>query len=294
VAHHLVVGFDRIAIASNACRDGSERLLDALHAGGAIVHVHNEVPEGEAPQHAGYRQLRAAAGIDDFDWAMALDADEFLNVHAGDHRVQALIAAAPEAVDIIALNGMTFGDGGRDAWAPGRVCAQFTRRLRPQHRANASVKSLTRGPARFKAFHNHSMVGFRDDAPLRVMWADGRIEELPPRAKLWQHLRRVAPEEIRHDLAQYNHYAVKTWDSFLLRRSRGNGAKPEGGTDRWDRAYFDTRAKGGIEDTTILRHAPAVEAALADLRALPGVAEAEAEVHARYRALLQAALREAG
>ena len=89
-------------------------------------------------------------------------------------------------------------------------------------------------------------------------------------------------------------YAVKTWDSFLLRRSRGNGAKPEGGTDRWDRAYFDTRAKGGIEDTTILCHAPAVEAALADLRALPGVAEAEAEVHARYRALLQAALREAG
>ncbi len=204
VAHHLVVGFDRIAIASNACRDGSERLLDALHAGGAIVHVHNEVPEGEAPQHAGYRQLRGAAGIDDFDWAMALDADEFLNVHAGDHGVQALIAAAPEAADIIALNGMTFGDGGRDAWAPGRVCAQFTRRLRPRHRANASVKSLTRGPARFKAFHNHSMVGFRGDAPLRVMWADGRIEELPPRAKLWQHLRRVAPEEIRHDLAQYN------------------------------------------------------------------------------------------
>ena len=37
VAHHRAIGFDRLFIASNDCRDGTDLLLDALDAAGAIT-----------------------------------------------------------------------------------------------------------------------------------------------------------------------------------------------------------------------------------------------------------------
>ncbi len=58
VAHHLVLGFDAIHIASNDCSDGTDLLLDALAAGGAITHTRNPVKPGEIPQHRAYQRLR--------------------------------------------------------------------------------------------------------------------------------------------------------------------------------------------------------------------------------------------
>ncbi|MBC7738338.1 MAG: glycosyltransferase family 2 protein, partial [Candidatus Saccharibacteria bacterium] len=87
VAHHLVLGFDRICIASNDCSDGSDALLDALQAAGHIEHLAHVVGPGAIPQHAGYAALRARFSIDDTEWLAVLDADEFLNVHVGSHGV---------------------------------------------------------------------------------------------------------------------------------------------------------------------------------------------------------------
>ena len=47
VAHHLVLGFDRILIASNDCSDGTDRLLAALDGAGYVRHVPNKLKPGE-------------------------------------------------------------------------------------------------------------------------------------------------------------------------------------------------------------------------------------------------------
>lgn len=262
VAHHLVLGFDRICIASNDCRDGSDRLLAALDRAGHIAHVPNVLQAGDIPQHAGYDKIRATQGIDGAEWLMMLDADEFLNVHVGEGRVGDLIDRAESDVDVIALNGMFFTDAPGGNWQPGRVCAQFTAPVALRHKANAALKTLTRDPGRFRAIHNHSMVGFQGKGRLRVLWGDGTVRDLEKGVPMWKQLRNGPLRQISHRLAQYNHYGIKTWDSFQLRRDRGRGAVAEMVPEkaRHTDAYFAERSVPEGQDHSIARYGAEVVA----------------------------------
>lgn len=289
VAHHLVLGFDRIMIATNACRDGSDTLLSALHAAGYVQHLDQTVPKGEIPQHAGYTKLRAQFGLDGVDWLMMLDADEFLHVSIGDGTVQALTARAPAEVDIIALNALTFGTSLGELWAPGRVCTQFTYRFEKTKGRNGMIKSLTRAPQRFKASHNHHMVGYRGAPFVQVMRGDGTVMPIDTSIPLWKSLRVIKPTETCHDVAHYNHYAVKAYDSFALRRDRGRGAQPMD-TDYAQRhtdAYFEAHMSAGVLDEGIFIYADRVKAKMAEMLAIPSIAAAHDDVLARYGAMVK-------
>jgi len=256
VAHHRVLGFDRICVASNDCRDGSDTLLAAMAAAGFIDHQPNVVAPGEIPQHAGYTAIRAGYPIDATDWLMVLDADEFLNIHIGAGLVGDLTDRA-EGCDIISLHAMCFADKPLRNWQPGRVCAQFPWRLSLTHKANKAMKSLTRNPARFRDIHNHSLVGFKGAAhKLQVMDGDGARHAIVQGVPLWQQLRNAEVHEGSHRLAHYNHYAVKTWDSFALRRERGRGAVAvtDATTMRHTDAYFRDRTTANAQDTSIARY----------------------------------------
>jgi hypothetical protein len=285
VAHHLVLGFSRILVASNNCTDGTDALLDALAAAGAIRHLAHSVLPGEMPQRTGYARLRAAFGVNRSDWAMALDADEFLCVHAGDRSLAALLAEVPDGIDILALSAATFGPGGRSAWSPAPVTQVFRKAVPPAHRANGLVKSLFRAPASFKGFQNHSPVGYRGPkkAPV-VMSGKGDVWEADPDLPLWKQLRHFHPDRIGHRVAQVNHYATKTWDSFRLRIARGRGAAPFGQPNtRHDQEYFDSIASAATRpDEAIQAYAPDVATQMAALRADPRVAAAEAAALALY------------
>lgn len=267
VAHHLVLGFDKIYVASNDCRDGTDRLLNALDQAGYITHVPNTLKEGDIPQHAGYVKIRKRHDIDTAEWLMMLDADEFLNVHVGENKVADLTERAAADIDAIALNGMFFTSLPEVNWRPGRVCDQFVQRIAINHRANAALKTLTRHPARFRGIHNHHMVGYKGEVPMQVLWGDGTQTELDLETPLWKQLRNGAVKSVSHRLANYNHYGVKTYDSFRLRRDRGRGAVPEVNDEpaRHTDHYFNERNKPDAEDHSIARYAPAVEAMLADM-----------------------------
>jgi hypothetical protein len=264
VAHHLVLGFDQIIVASNDCTDGTDRLLAALAEAGFIAHVPNLVKPGEIPQHAGYARIRQSHDIDGADWLMMLDADEFLNVHLGAGRVADLTARAGAGVDVIALNGMFFAPEPEVNWRAGRVCQMFQARLALNHKANIALKTLTRHPARFKEIHNHSLVNLRRKAALRVLWGDGTETLTEAEVPLWKQLRNGKAGEVSHRLAQYNHYGVKTWDSFMLRRLRGRGAVATTTEEnaRHTEAYFAERNQPDAQDASILRYAAEVEAKL--------------------------------
>ena len=288
VAHHLVTGFDAIYVASNDCSDGSDRLLAALDAAGYITHVPNVVAVGDIPQHTGYARIRRKHDIDSADWLMMLDADEFLNVHLGTGLVGDMTGWAAPEIDVIALCGMGFTEAPHLNWAPGRVCAQFTQCVLRNHKANGAVKTLTRGPGRFKSIHNHSMVGWRGMGEVQVMRADGTTFGVPPEVPLWKRLRNFAPRDITHRFAQYNHYAVKTYDAFMLRGLRGRGAVALGGaaTARHTDDYFAARNVTGGADTTIARYGMAVEAMLQDMLAHQKIRRRQRDVEAAYTALV--------
>ena len=290
VAHHLALGFAAVLIASNDCTDGSDALLDALQDAGFCGHVRHNVAAGEMPQVHGFAALRQSFPLNLASWLMALDTDEFLNIHAGVGLLPDLLAEIPPEVDILALNFANFGNQPHQRWQPGAVCARFRYRLPLAHKSNVPIKSLTRTPANFGAVHSHSMVRFRLQRPIEVMRADGSRFALPPEARLFDHLRRFQPDQIAHDLAQVNHHPIKTYDSFLLRRARGRGGVPlsPDAKLRHTDAYFLDRAAADQRDDSIETYRAATETLLAEMRARAAVRAAEEACLASYRARLAA------
>ncbi|MEO8241603.1 MAG: glycosyltransferase family 2 protein [bacterium] len=265
VAHHLVLGFDRICVASNDCRDGSDLLLDAIAATGVIAHLPNVVKPGDIPQHAGYAAMRRHLNINDTEWLMVLDADEFLNISIGTGGVSDLTARAGSETDVVSLHAMCFTDRPEVNWRSGPVCPRFPWRLGLRHKANNAMKSLTRAPERFRDIHNHSLVGFSGKMQdLRVMDGSGARFNLVKGVPLWQQLRNTPVQDGAHKLAHYNHYGVKTWDSFALRRDRGRGAVAStDDTVRHTDSYFRERNTPEAEDHSIDRYRQAVAAQMA-------------------------------
>ena len=288
VAHHLVLGFDHILIASNDCSDGTDRLLAAMDGAGYITHVPNKLKPGDIPQHAGYEKIRRLHDIDASDWLMMLDADEFLNVHVGDNRVADLTERAEADIDVIALNGMFFTSQPATHWQPGRVCPLFPHRLPTHHKANAALKTLTRNPGRFRGIHNHSMVGFKDKTPLQVLWGDGTRTQTDPTLPLWRQLRNGDIKAVSHRLAHYNHYGLKAPDSFALRATRGRGAVAETNaeTARHTEAYFAERNQPSGEDHSIARYSADVQARMAEMLSHPKIKRRQRVCEETYAALL--------
>lgn len=291
VAHHRVLGFDAIYVASNDCSDGSDQLLAALDEAGFIGHVPNTLQPGDIPQHEGYTKIRAAHPIDAADWLMMPDVDEFLNIHIGQHRVQDLTEHAG-AADIISLCGRTFSDLPQTQWQPGPVTRLFPNALKKDHKANQAIKTLTRNPSRFKGIHNHHMVGFTGPkGPLDIYQAQNDSHSsFSPRMRVGDKLRHIPKEEIGHKIAQYNHYAVKTLDSFMLRRKRGRGAQPvsDQAIERHTFDYFSHRSGRGNPELSILRYAQETDQTLATMLAVPTVAAAHRACVDAYSAAIAA------
>jgi hypothetical protein len=171
------------------------------------------------------------------------------------------------------------------------VTQRFRLAVPPRHPVNGAVKSLFRAPADYASFQNHSPVGYRGPKPAPVvMGGNGELRVADPGVPLWRQVRHFPPGRIGHRLAQVNHYATKTWDSFRLRAARGRGAAPLGTPNtRHDRRHYERIATAATErDETILAYAPEVARMMAALRADPAVAAAEARAIACYAARIAA------
>lgn len=292
IAHHRLMGFARHHFASNDCSDGTDILLEALAAAGVVTHTPNPLMPGDEPQGTAYRRIRAEHDIDRSDWIMVLDADEFLQVTAGDGRVQDLTALAGPGIDLISLNSMCFGTSDDPLWRPGLVTRQFTRRLPLTHPRNAPLKSLTRGKGRFAGLHNHNPVNFLGGRrPVRALLGSGEVIEVRESGRMVKHFRQREPGPEAHRIAFYNHYTIKSQQSFAHRHWRGRGGKPVGieNKPRYTDKYWDSFAGADIEDRRIItRYGAALDIEIARIMALPGVAEAQQEALQLHQAMLNA------
>ncbi|MFD1795942.1 glycosyltransferase family 2 protein [Paracoccus aurantiacus] len=291
IAHHRVLGFDAIHMASNDCSDGTDLLLDALASQGVITHTRNRLKPGDTPQHRGYQRIRKEHPIAEADWIMVLDADEFLVVDRGARRVGDLTALAGPEVDVITLNAMNFGTSGDFGWRPGRVAEQFPDRLPTTHRRNGPVKSLSRGGGRWKNLHNHHPMGFTGPGDICHMRGNGEVSHVPNDGRLWDHLRHFKPDRITHEIAWFNHYPIKSLDSYMLRRRRGRGVTKVGAepVERHTEEYWTIFAAAQQRDTRILDfYGDETLTEIARLRALPGIDAAQLMTEARFAAQIAA------
>jgi hypothetical protein len=265
VAHHLACGITHFVVASNDCEDGTDALLDRLAAvTGRVAHLRNPGPWKRGVQFAALDLAAAHPVITGADWILPLDIDEFVNVHAGDRTIPALVAACPDAT-AIALTWRLFGNAGVIAYEDRPVPDIFTRAapsaLPWPWRAHM-FKTLYRNDG---TYHRPGVHRPRGPDPARIdaaVWMDGSGRRMPPRyARAGMF---TPPGTHCHGLVQLNHYPLGAVESFILKADRGRAVH---GEDRLGMDYWVERNWCDDDDTTIAALAPARDAHKADLMA---------------------------
>jgi hypothetical protein len=246
VAHNLAIGADVIAIFSNDCTDGSDALLDRLDAMGKVRHFDN-TSRRPAPQRRAYRRFLGMDLAGPRDWVIPIDADEFINVRAGDHTLRALANAVPEA-RTLSMTWRLFGNAGVVAYEEGFVTDRFTR----------AAADMTRRPPQAwglkTMFHRELWGHIGVHRPKRptvenfadLRWVNGSGQPMPERymSGSW----RSAPDSLGYDLVQLNHYALKSCESYLVKKARG---RAHHGGEALGLEYWQKMNRNAIEDRSI-------------------------------------------
>lgn len=302
IAYHKIIGFDQIVICSNPSTDGMEELLAALAEAGEIRHLRVTPGPTEGALRVGSATFSREVGYEAGDWYMWLDGDEFLNVHAGDRTVDALIEAMGDRI-VAPVSWRVFGTGGNGTF-PGRfIDPAFTGAAEPGFKSNLEQKSFFRVTPAVRGF---GLFGINRPAFIRgagvtaddIMMGNGGPALASDRiTERWLYgadigkTAWVRPEEFGWTHAQINHYVLRTPEFYRLKRARGRGYTPnpdKNGLQRYTDAFFAEHDRNEAEDRSILHWRDAVTAEIDRLLAYPAVAAAKAQSDALVSAALEA------
>lgn len=301
VAHNLAIGADVIAIFSNDCTDGSDALLDRLDEMGKLRHFDNSSKK-PAPQRRAYRRFLKMDLAGPADWVIPIDADEFINVKTGDHTLRALTDAVPEA-RTLSMTWRLFGNAGVTAYDEGFLTDQF----------RMAAADMTRRPPQawgLKTMFHRGLWGHigvhRPKRPTvdtfaETRWYNGSGQPMPDR--YMEGSWRSGPDSLGYDLVQLNHYALKSCESYLVKKARG---RAHHGGEALGLDYWQKMNHNRIEDRSIDAIRPRKAKIFEDLLADPELrrlheaccsrhCEMIAELRARpdFDALMRALLPEA-
>ncbi|KPP88724.1 MAG: Glycosyl transferase family 2 [Rhodobacteraceae bacterium HLUCCO07] len=284
IAFNRLIGVTDHLFYSNDCTDGTDRLLDVLQDRGLVQHLPNPA-EGRNYQMEALKDARKHEIVTGADWVWVADVDEFLNIHVGDHTIPALIDACgdPQAISV---TFQFFANCGINAFEDRPVIGQFTRSHNPDlwcGEAAIEVKTLVRRDFPLQYYGAHRPF-FRDKLPPkeRPAWTDGSGRPVPHRFLVAANPRRIRrfPAKGAREFATLNHYALRSLDSYLVKNDRGD-------VNRENRAFDDTywreRNDPAWEDISIRRYLPALDAALAELKADRTIRELHDEAVRRHR-----------
>lgn len=287
LAHHLACGVTHVVALTNDCQDGTDALLDRLAEIAPVTHLRNDGPYDKGGiQFTGLKLADRCDAVQQADWLVSLDIDEFINIHLGARRLPDLFAAHPEATGF-ALTWRLFGNGGVVRYEDQPIPQQFTRaapHVMPWPWRAAMFKTLYRNDGTFGRLGVHRPRRADPDRLAQARWIDGAGRALP-----------TAPGEKRvfsdyrqnnHTQVQLNHYPLGAIESYLLKVDRGRAVHAE---DRLGMDYWIERNWTQDEDRSILGLAGVAEqrAALAgDAQVAELHARAVAWRHTRLKALL--------
>ncbi len=221
LAHHRGLGFTDIVVLSNDCDDGTDAMLDRLADMGEIHHLPNPGPHDGGIQFAGLKRADRHAAVTGADWLMALDIDEFVNIHVGDHTLAALRAALPEA-DAITLTWRLFGNCGVRDYADTPVTETFTRaapEVMPWPWRAFMFKTLYRNTGAYRKLGVHRPRAPVTEKAAQTRWFDSHGRELAARVRTQGTFSRFGRPN--YGLAQLNHYPLGAMESYIVKRDRG-------------------------------------------------------------------------
>ncbi|MCE0504528.1 glycosyltransferase family 2 protein [Roseivivax sp. GX 12232] len=274
IAHHRAIGVDHFLIYTNDCSDGTDDLLDRLDALGIVTHRRNDAWKGNSPQQHALNQALKEEVICRSEWIIHIDVDEFINVRCGDGTLDAFFARAPEATHV-AMTWRLFGHSGVAHLSDGLVTEEFDQcapRFCPKPHTVWGYKTMSRNIGAYAKLSCHRPNKLAEGAEARVRWVNGSGQDMTQEALRngW----RSSKKSIGYDLLQLNHYALRSAESFLIKRQRGRALHVDRsiGLNYWIRMDWS-----GARDITIQRNLPRLRAERERLLADPALARLHSE-----------------
>ncbi|MFP7672310.1 glycosyltransferase family 2 protein [Marivita sp. S0852] len=286
LAYHHAIGFDDIIVYTNDCTDGTDTMLQMLERKGLVQHRENPFREsGLKPQHAALQASETEPVIKNAKWVTCIDVDEFVNIKVGDGTLDALFDAVPNA-NMIAMTWRLFGNGDVHEYSDRPITEQFLRCApefaRKPHQA-WGFKTLFQNIGLFKKLGVHRPKGLNPQLWEQINWVNGSGQPLP--REMFRNGWRSTTDTYGYDLVQLNHYAVRSAESFLVKRDRGrvNHVDRDQGLAYWFRMNNNAE-----EELSIQTRLPMMRKELARLMADPEIAAAHDAAVKAHRAKIDA------
>lgn len=266
LAHHKLVGFTDFLIFSNNCQDGTDNMLDLLDEMGEVTHVRNDKPDNGGVQWGALKQADKHPLMQQADWILALDIDEFVNIHCGDGTLDDLFQALPDA-SAITLTWRLFGNNAIVNFVDEPLLEQFTQaapnpNLWPWRAA--MIKTLYKNDGTYEKIGVHRPRKPDKLKEAQAKWFDGSGRELAANqqrifSNYWLD---------NFQLVQLNHYPLGAMQSYVLKRDRGRAVHA---ADTLGIAYWLDRNFNQVADVSILRNAVKLAEKIADFKSNPAL-----------------------
>ncbi|MGB3244487.1 MAG: glycosyltransferase family 2 protein [Sulfitobacter sp.] len=257
IAYHRAIGVDSFLIYTNGCDDTTDQILGRLQEMGIVQHRSNEDWKGKSPQQHALNNSLKEPVIRNAEWIAHIDVDEFMNIRTGNGTLDDLFAAVPDATNI-AMTWRLFGHNDVTAISDDFVIEQFDTcapKYCPKPHTVWGYKTMFRNIGAYAKISCHRPNKLAERFESKVKWVNGSGRDMTRDAMHngW----RSSKSNVGYDLLQLNHYALRSAESFLIKRQRGRALHVDRsiGINYWIRMdWCDFR------DITIKRNVPRVRA----------------------------------
>jgi len=257
VAYHRAMGVDNFLIYTNDCSDGTSEILDRLQEMGVIQHRNNDNWKGNSPQQYALNQSLKEPLIKKADWIIHIDVDEFMNVRTGNGTLQDFFDAVPDATNV-AMTWRLFGHNGVTDLADDFVIDQFDHcapKFCPKPHTVWGFKTMFKNIGAYEKISCHRPNKLDPKFAKKVRWVNGSGKDMTK--EVAENGWRSSKKSIGYDLLQLNHYALRSAESFLIKRQRGRALHVDRsiGINYWIRMDWSD-----FRDITIKRNLPRMRA----------------------------------
>ncbi|WP_238369072.1 glycosyltransferase family 2 protein [Heliomarina baculiformis] len=257
IAYHRAIGVDNFLIYTNGCEDGTDKILGRLQEMEVVQHRRNDDWKGKSPQQYALNRSLKEPLIEKAEWIIHIDVDEFINLRCGNGTLDDFFALVPGATNV-AMTWRLFGHNGVTVFDDRFVIEQFDRaspKYCPKPHTVWGFKTMFRNIGAYGKISCHRPNKLDETFRDRVRWVNGSGQDMTDEARDrgWRNSR----ASVGYDLIQLNHYALRSADSFLIKRQRGRALHVDRsiGLNYWIRMdWCDHR------DVTIQRNLPRLRA----------------------------------
>ncbi len=271
IGYHRAIGVDHFLIYTNDCTDGTDAILARLMEMGIVEHRNNDLWRGNSPQQHALNQALKEPLVQGADWIIHIDVDEFINVRCGNGTLDDFFARVPEATNV-AMTWRLFGHNGVRHLEDRPVIAQFDRcapKFCPKPHTVWGFKTMFRNIGAYGKLSCHRPNRLDPALADRVRWVNGSGRDMT--ADALKNGWRSSQANVGYDLIQLNHYALRSAESFLIKRQRGRALHVDRsiGLNYWIRMDWSD-----VRDITIQRNLPRLAAEMDRLMADPALSAA--------------------